>query len=86
VIICGYSLPDNDRKARAAILTAFQVNEKAQWLVIDPSQHVCERYTRLLGEKRLTTMQKGLAGFNHALYDNLQNAFKGIPLPPKPAK
>ena len=50
--------------ARSKIVTAFQVNTTARWLVIDPSQTTHDRYRQLLGESRVTLLLTGLSGFN----------------------
>ncbi len=48
IIIVGYSLPEMDTNARSSILTAFQINDGARWLVINHSESVCDLYRRLL--------------------------------------
>lgn len=84
VAVIGYSLPEADTMARSKMLTAFQVNENARWLVIDPNENVCSRYRRLLGDRRVTIKQMTLAGFNNELVANLQEAFPDINVPPQP--
>ena len=85
VLILGYSLPDNDPQARCKILTAFQVNQRCLWAVVDPSQEVRAKYERLLGSRRLTTFDQGLAGFAVNLEENLKTAFPNVEIKPKPA-
>lgn len=87
VLIVGYSLPDADVQARSKILTAFQANPKARWLVVDPSVEICRRYRCLLGQRRVTVLEMGLAGFNNDLRNNLQSAFDNVDFsgpPPQP--
>jgi hypothetical protein len=86
VVVIGYSLPEADTMARSKILTSFQVNTRARWLVVDPSEQVCARYRRLLGDRRLTTLQMTLAGFNNELIPNLLQAFPTIPVPEAPGE
>lgn len=78
VIVVGYSMPEMDVRARAKILTGFQVNQDCKWLVIDPTESVCDLYGRLLGNKRLTTFEQTLAGFNNDILANLSIAFPTI--------
>jgi hypothetical protein len=78
VLVLGYSLPDADSQARSRITVAFQVNPTCRWLVVDPSAETCRRYKRLLGQTALTTVEKGLAGFNNELKANLQGGFPNI--------
>jgi hypothetical protein len=85
VLILGYSLPDNDPQARCKILTAFQVNQRCLWAVVDPSQEVRAKYERLLGSRRLITFDQGLAGFAVNLEENLKTAFPNVEIKPKPA-
>jgi len=78
VLILGYSLPEADSQARSKITVAFQVNPKCKWLLVDPSDETCHRYTRLLGGNALTTFSTGLVGFASDLKANLQEAFPAI--------
>lgn len=75
IIVIGYSLPEMDTNARSKILTAFQVNSNAKWMVIDPSGSVCDLYSRLLGSNRVTILQQSLASFNNEMVSHLQMAF-----------
>lgn len=87
VLIVGYSLPDIDVQARSKILSAFQANTNAKWLVVDPTADICRRYRRLLGQRRVTVLEMGLAGFNNDLRHNLRSAFDNVDFsePPPPA-
>jgi hypothetical protein len=85
VLVLGYSLPDNDPQARCKILTAFQVNQKCRWAVVDPTIEVRTKYERLLGSERLVTFDQSLAGFGVNLEDNLKAAFPNVEIKPKPA-
>jgi len=78
LIYLSYSLPEGDAQARSKMMTAFNINKSCQWLLIDPSESTCARFIRLLGQKSLTVLKKGLAGFNHDVRANLQQAFQGI--------
>jgi len=78
VIIIGYSLPEADTQARSKILTAFQINQGCQWLIVNPSDSSISRYRRLLGSLRVKVLQNGLAGFNNDILANLQEAFPTI--------
>lgn len=88
VIVVGYSLPDADTQARSKILTAFQSNPKSKWLLIDPANEVCDRYRRLLGQRRLRIIQTTLTGLNNDLETSLHTAFPQMdfsepaPIPP----
>jgi len=81
VIIVGYSFSEMDTKARAAIMTAFQVNTRLRWLIIDPSENVCELYRRMLGCARVTVLQQTLASFNNEILDHMQTAFPEVTFP-----
>ncbi len=72
VIIVGYTMPDSDKEARSRIISAFQINPKCKWIVVDPSQEVHDRYLRLLGYERLKCIGLGLSGFNNDLANNLR--------------
>lgn len=87
VIILGYSLPDGDYQARSKILSSFQANPKGRWMVVDPSQDACAKYRRLLGQRRVTILDKTLAGLNNNLAESLQGAFDNVDFsdPPPPA-
>lgn len=78
IIIVGYSMPEMDTNARAKILTAFHLNRDARWLVIDPSESVCNLYRRLLGSIRVVILGQSLAGFNNEMVTHLQTAFPSI--------
>jgi hypothetical protein len=78
VIVIEYSLPEMDVNARSVILTGFQVNPSAPWLVVDPSEEVLGRYRRLLGHQRVTTLPVSLAGLNNDLHNHLTDAFPDI--------
>jgi len=78
VIVVGYSLPENDSQARSRITIAGQVNQNCRWLVVDPSDTICQRYKRLLGHTRLTTEITSLAGFNNELEDTVRRAFPHV--------
>ena len=78
IIIIGYSLPEGDAQARSKMMTAFNINKKCKWLLIDPSESTCARFIRLLGQKSLTVLRKGLAGFNNDVRANLQQAFPDV--------
>ena len=80
VIVVGYSLPPADSFARSKIVTAFQVNTAARWLVIDPSETTLDRYRQLLGEARVTLLLTGLSGFNNDILAQLQAAFPDLGL------
>ena len=67
-----------DTNARGKILTAFQVNSESRWLVVDPSESLCDLYRRLLGNIRVTIIEQSLAGFNNDIIDHLQTAFPSI--------
>ncbi len=82
ILVIGYSLPEMDINARSRILTAFQVNQNARWLVIDPSEQVCDLYRKLLGTARVDILQMTLAAFNNDLETHLHNAFPDIELSP----
>lgn len=82
VLIIGYSLPDNDLEARCKMVTAFQVNAKCLWGVIDLGDESRRKYQRLFGSKRLQTLDTSLAGFGANLIDNLRNLFPGIDINP----
>jgi len=82
VIVVGYSLPENDSQARSRITIAGQVNENCRWLVVDPSEMICQRYKRLLGHTRLTTEITSLAGFNNEIDDTLRRAFPNVEFEP----
>ena len=75
VIIVGYSLPEMDINARSRILTAFQVNRKCRWLVVDQSESTCNLYRRLLGCEHVTVLQQSLASFNNEIRGHMQTAF-----------
>lgn len=81
ILIIGYSFPEMDVNARSKILTAFQVNDTARWLVVDPSEVVCGRYRTLLGHTRVHVLQMTLAGFNNDLDAHVQEAFPLLQLP-----
>lgn len=76
VLVIGYSLPDGDVQARSKILVGFQANPRSRWVVVDPSKTVCDRYKRILGQRRLKTYETGLAGFNSDLVANLHAGFE----------
>jgi len=78
VIVIGYSLPENDTQARSRITIAGQVNANCRWLVVDPSDIICQRYKRLLGHTRLTTEITSLAGLNNDIDDTLRRAFSDV--------
>ncbi len=78
IVIIGYSLPEMDTNARAKILTAFQINDDARWLVVNPSESVCDLYRRLLGNIRATIIQQSLAGFNNEIKSHLQTVFPSV--------
>jgi hypothetical protein len=80
VIVIGYSLPENDSQARSRITIAGQVNENSRWLVVDPSDTICQRYKRLLGQTRVMTEITTLAGFNNDIEDTLRRAFPHVQL------
>lgn len=64
VVIIGYSLPEADLESRRALTIGFQSNEVARFVVIDDQKWVCERYQRLLGNTRVTCVQKPLQEIN----------------------
>jgi hypothetical protein len=78
IVIIGYSLPEGDAQARSKMMTAFNINKRCKWLLIDPSEATCARFIRLLGQKSLTVLRKGLVGFNHDVRAYLQQAFPDI--------
>jgi len=78
ILVIGYSLPEMDINSRSRILTAFQVNEGCRWLVVNPSESVCNLYSKLLGHERVKVLQMTLAGFNNDIRTHLQDAFPGI--------
>ncbi|MBF4482100.1 hypothetical protein [Dehalococcoides mccartyi] len=78
IVVIGYSLPEMDVNARSRILTAFQLNPKCHWLIIDPSEKICDLYRKLLGCKNVTIVQTTLAAFNIEFLDNLKNVFPDI--------
>lgn len=75
IVVIGYSLPEMDINARSKIMTAFQVNHECRWLVIDPTESVCNHYRRLLGHEHVTVLQQTLTGFNNYTLIHLQSAF-----------
>jgi hypothetical protein len=75
VLVLGYSLPEMDVNSRSRILTAFQVCEECKWLVVDPSESVCNLYSRLLGRERVKILPMTLSGFNNDIETNLSDAF-----------
>jgi len=79
VIIIGYSLPEMDINARSTILTAFQSNPTCKWLIVDPSEQVCNLYNQLLGSQRVTILEMKLSEFNNDIDTNLRSAFPGFP-------
>ena len=78
VLIVGYSVPEMDVNARSRILTAFQANRSAMWMVVDPSDQICGTYQRLLGSERLSVVNMSLAGFNNDIETHVQNALPAI--------
>jgi hypothetical protein len=78
IVIVGYSLPEMDINARQKILTSFQVNQDAKWLIIDPSDSAYALYHKLLGTKRVTFRQETLTSFNNDILNHFQNAFPSI--------
>lgn len=72
VLVIGYSLPDLDFQARSKILTGFQANERAKWLVVDPSDAALRKYRRLLGRNRVTLYDSTLNAFNNDLDSNME--------------
>lgn len=78
VVVVGYSLPDLDSYAREAMLVAFQLNPSCKWLIVDPSQAACQRYTRLFGTKQATTCQMTLTDFNKDMSVQLEKAFPAL--------
>ncbi len=78
IIIVGYSLPEMDTNARAKLLTAFQINSGAKWLVVNPSKSACDLYKRLLGNIRAIIIKKSLAEFNSEIRSHLHTAFPSI--------
>jgi len=78
IIIIGYSLPEGDAQARSKMMTAFNINKKCKWLLIDPSESTYARFIRLLGQSSLMVLRKGLAGFNSDIRSNLHQAFPDI--------
>lgn len=79
IVIVGYSLPDLDSQARSKILTGFQANDRARWIIVDPSPIVLQKYQRLLGQRRVTTFEKTLTGFNNELQENMMMGLTGAP-------
>jgi hypothetical protein len=71
VIVVGYSLPESDSAARSAISLGFQLNPRANWLIIDPASWVCERYSRLLGQKCFSQICEKLEDVNDRLSEEL---------------
>ena len=67
VIVVGYSLPESDSQARAVITLGFQWNRDAQWIVIDESADTCDRYLRIVGDRRLTPLPIKLEDLNPGL-------------------
>ena len=67
-----------DSQARSKITVAFQVNTGCKWLLVDPSDETCRRYSRLLGRNALKTFNMGLVGFTTDLKVNLQAAFPAM--------
>lgn len=78
IIVIGYSLPYGDIEARSKVLTAFQTNARARWLIVDPAVDICRRYRTLLGNVRATILESSLAGLNNDLRGNLQGAFENV--------
>ena len=78
VIIIGYSLPEMDVNARSRMLTAFQVNHGCRWLVVDPSESVCNLYRKLLGCDHVIVLEQGLAGFNNGILGHMQTTFPKV--------
>lgn len=54
VLVVGYSLPETDALARSTLTVAFQRNQSARWIVIDPSPVTCARFHRWFGTQRLS--------------------------------
>jgi hypothetical protein len=81
IIVLGYSLPEMDINARSRIMTAFQVNNTGRWLVIDPSEKVCNLYKRLLGCDHVQILEKTLASFNTDILEQLKTAFPNVTFP-----
>jgi hypothetical protein len=79
VLVVGYSLPDLDFQARSKIITCFQSNERAKWLIVDPSAEVLLKYNRLLGRSRVTTYAATLTGFNNDLELNMERGLTDFP-------
>jgi len=62
VLVVGYSLPQADWAARAAVTLGFQNNPRSQWVIVDPSQRTCSRYVSLLGRSRVRVYRSSLSG------------------------
>jgi len=81
IIVVGYSLPEMDINARSRIITAFQVNSKSKWLVVEPSEVICNLYRRLLGREHVMVLEQSLASFNNDILGHMQTAFPEISFP-----
>ncbi|MBC8066291.1 MAG: hypothetical protein H7Y17_15785 [Chlorobia bacterium] len=67
ILVCGYSLPDGDAKAKESCLTCVAVNPKASWTVVDPSNSVLEKFGRLVGGSRVTSHCQRLGDYVNGL-------------------
>jgi hypothetical protein len=76
VVILGYSLPEADAKARMALMMGFQSNRDSRWMVVNPDANVCNRLSRLFGNKRLSIFPISLQDFNQQFAKNLEIANK----------
>ncbi len=69
VVVIGYSLPESDAEARTSLLTGFQASSESQYVVINNSENVCDRYGRLFGNRRLRTYRTTLEDATDHLED-----------------